>query len=132
MRHRCAYRSPSPRLGEGDLMVWDDCTTTFLFLCAPRRFSSCLQQLVELMDAGSGRGKNSDDDGASSFGHVVAMGMRHFLRKFMGAQQPKFAAYGCRTASPLLSRCSLGVVQQRLQVSVSKAVNEELAVVDGS
>ena len=79
-----------------------------------------------------GRSKDSDDDQASSFGDVVAIGMRHFVRKLMAAQEPKFAAYGCRTAFPLLSRCSLGVVQQCLQVSVSKAVNEELAVVDGS
>src|SRR5689334_9709766 len=84
------------------------------------------------MDAGSRGGEDSHEDGASGLGHMVAMSARHFLRKTMGPQQPEFAADDCRTASPLLIRSGLRIVEQCLQIPVAKAVDEKLAMVDGS
>src|SRR5690349_7296623 len=75
------------------------------------------------MDAGSRGGEDSHEDGASGLGHMVAMSARHFLRKTMGPQQPEFAADDCRTASPLLIRSGLRIVEQCLQIPVAKAVD---------
>src|ERR1017187_3140460 len=42
-------------------------------------FSCHLQELIQLMEAGSSDGENGQENGASAFGEVVTMGARFFL-----------------------------------------------------
>src|SRR5450755_3742228 len=71
-----------------------DCTTKFWFLCAARRFSCRLGELIQLIDAGSCGRQNSDEDSAPCSGDVIAVGARHFLDDSMCPQQAELSADG--------------------------------------
>src|SRR5450755_2439697 len=91
-RMPCGGSSPGSTRQGG--VVDGCCTTKSWFLCAARRFSCRLGELIQLIDAGSCGRQNSDEDSAPCSGDVIAVGARHFLDDSMCPQQAELSADG--------------------------------------
>jgi hypothetical protein len=83
------------------------------------------------MDAGSRGSQHSQQNGASGIGDLIAVRTGDFLHNPVRSQHSQFPA-DSRGSTPLSQRAGFVFIQQRLQVSVPKAVDGELAMVDSS
>ena len=63
--------------------------------------------------------------------HMIAMTASDSANEVMSPQQPKPSTDSARAAAMLLYRFRRGGVEQRLQVFVAQAVDQELATANG-
>jgi hypothetical protein len=83
------------------------------------------------MEAGSGEGKNSQDDDPSAFGDVVTMRARHFLNEPMGPEHAELSADRRGTPSPICRRPGFGGVERFLKVAIAQTVDQKISSIDG-
>src|SRR5690242_1007336 len=82
------------------------------------------------MDTGSGHSKDGDENGAPNLADMITMLVRDLLDESVGAQQPELPADERGTFLALLNGLRLAI-QDRPQISIAEAVDEELSMADG-
>jgi hypothetical protein len=92
---------------------------------------SCrLQELIQLIDAGSGGRQNGHEDGASGVGDVITVGARYLLDQSMCPEKAELSADGGGAPPAIRRRLGFGGVQRFLKVAIAEAVDQKITLID--